>query len=172
MPDRVMVFIDGSNIYRAFKTAYGSGRYAVAKLGDALAAGRPLVQIHFYTASVTQEMGETLYAGQQRFFAHLKQEPTVQLWTGRMVKTNGVWHEKGVDVQLATHLVAKAHRDEYDIAVLVSGDSDLVPAVVEVRQMGRLVENALPTRRSYHLFSVCSKFTAIDQAMWNACQPG
>lgn len=171
MPDRVTVFIDGSNVYRAFKAAYGSGKYDVVKLGTALAAGRPLVKIQFYTGAVTQQMGKQLYADQQRFLSHLKRQPQVNLWTRTMVNTNGVWHEKGVDVQIATHMVAMAHRGEYDVAVLASGDSDLVPAVVEVIQQGRVVENALPSPRSRHLFQVCSKFTQIDHAMWTQCQP-
>ncbi len=171
MPDRIMVFIDGPNLYRGFRAAYGSGKYDVVKLGTTLAAGRTLVKIHFYTGAVTQQMGKDLYADQQRFFSHLKRQPQVNLWTRRMVNTNGVWHEKGVDVQIATHMVAMAHRDEYDVAILASGDSDLVPAVVEVIAQGRVVENALPTVRSRHLFQVCSKFIAVDKAMWSQCQP-
>jgi hypothetical protein len=44
---------------------------------------------------VSRGMGEQPYADQQRFLARLKQIPQVQLWTGRMAKTGGVWYEKG-----------------------------------------------------------------------------
>ena len=37
--------------------------------------------------------------------------------------------EKGIDVQLAIDLVSMAYDDEYDLAVLASADTDLIPAV-------------------------------------------
>ena len=37
--------------------------------------------------------------------------------------------EKGVDILIATDLIRMAWDDSYDIAVLVSSDSDLVPCV-------------------------------------------
>jgi uncharacterized LabA/DUF88 family protein len=167
-----MVFIDGSNLYHALKATYGTGKYDVVKLGRELAAGRSLVQINYYIAQVNRAMGEALYADQQRFFSRLKQVQEIRLWTGRMARTNNVWYEKGVDVQIATHLVAMAYRDEYDVAILVSGDGDLAPAVREVRRLGRIVENAMPLgRHSWHLLQDSSRFIPIDLALWQRCQP-
>jgi len=42
--------------------------------------------------------------------------------------------EKETDVSIGVHLLDLAHRDEYDRALLVSGDSDLCPAVKLVRE--------------------------------------
>jgi len=144
MPDRVAVFMDGANIYWAFRSAFGSARYSPVKLATELAAGRPLVRAVFYIAAVPQQMGAQLYADQQRFLSHLKQQPGLTVWTGRMAQTNGRWYEKGVDVKIATDMVAMAHAGDYEVAVLVSGDGDLAPAVHEVRRLGRVVENAMP----------------------------
>lgn len=116
-------------------------------------------------------MGEALYSDQQRFLTRLKQVQEVRLWTGRMAWANTVWYEKGVDVQMATHLVAMAYRDEYDVAILASGDGDLAPAVREVRRLGRTVENAMPLgRHSWHLLQESSRFIPIDLALWQRCQ--
>ncbi|HSM51499.1 MAG TPA: NYN domain-containing protein [Thermoanaerobaculia bacterium] len=168
MPDRVAVFIDGSNAYHAFKSAFGSGKYSPLKLARELAGSRPVVRIGFYIGAVTQQMGADLYAQQQRFLAQLKQVPEIDVWTGRMARTGHQWYEKGVDVRIATDLVAMAYAQRYDIAVLVSGDSDLVPAVREVRFLGRVVENAMPPgRKSWHLFQESSKFLAIDAALFS-----
>lgn len=172
MPDRVAVFIDGSNAYHAFKAAFGSGKYDPLKLARALASGRPLVHVGYYIGAVPQQMGAQLYADQQRFLARLKQVPEIDVWTGRMARTNGQWYEKGVDVKIATDLVAMAHGRKYDIAILVSGDSDLVPAVREARFLGLVVENAMPrNRKSYHLFQESSKFLAIDATLFASCPP-
>ena len=112
LPDRVMVFIDGSNFSHALKATYGTGKYDVVKLGRELASGRSLIQINSYIAQVNRAMGEALYSDQQRFFTRLRQVPEIRLWTGRMARTNTVWYEKGLDVQIATHLMAMAYRDE------------------------------------------------------------
>ena len=47
--------------------------------------------------------------------------------------------EKTTDVNLAVDMVTL--KDEYDIAVLVSGDQDFVPAVAAVRALGKRVVN-------------------------------
>ncbi|WP_423916797.1 NYN domain-containing protein [Candidatus Poriferisodalis sp.] len=50
--------------------------------------------------------------------------------------------EKGVDVLLALHLALGAHNDLYDVAVVVSADTDLLPAVEEAVRLGKRVETA------------------------------
>lgn len=169
---RVAVFIDGANAYRAFRSAFGSARYAPMRLAGELAAGRRLVRVGFYIAAVPQQMDPQLYAGQQRFLAHLQAEQGLTLWTGRMAQTGGRWYEKGVDVKIATDMVALAYAGEYDVAVLVSGDGDLAPAVHEICRIGRRVENAMTrARKSWHLVQESSKFTAIDRVLFERSQP-
>ncbi len=164
--------MDGANIYRAFREAFGSPKYSPLKLARELAAGRELVRAGFYIGSVTQEMGAKLYADQQRFLNHLKQQAGLTLWTRRMEWSGGRWYEKGVDVKIATDMVAMAGAAEYDVAVLVSADGDLAPAVIEVRKTGRVVENAMPrNRRSWHLIQESSKFVAIEEALYKRCAP-
>lgn len=49
--------------------------------------------------------------------------------------------EKGIDVKLATDLIVGAVDDKYDVAVVVSSDSDLVPAIDWVRhRMKKAIE--------------------------------
>ncbi len=170
MRERVAVFMDGANIYRAFKSSFGSVRYSPLKLASVLAAERTLVRANFYIGAVPQQMGAELYAGQQRFLSKLKQLQELTLWTGRMAQTNGRWYEKGVDVKIATDMVSLAYADEYDVAILVSGDGDLVPAVREIRRLGRVVENAMPkSHRSWHLLQESSKFLTIDDTIFRSC---
>ena len=53
-------------------------------------------------------------------------------------KTQGVF-QKGVDVQLAVDLVSNAYLNNYDIAVLFSGDIDLYESVKLVKTLGKQV---------------------------------
>ena len=54
--------------------------------------------------------------------------------------------EKTTDVNLAVDMVML--KDQYDIAVVVSGDQDFVPAVAAVQELGRKVVNVSFKRRS------------------------
>lgn len=55
--------------------------------------------------------------------------------------------EKGIDVKIATDLIVGAIDDKYDIAILVSSDSDLVPAIDWIR-------NRLKKKIEYIGFSI------------------
>jgi uncharacterized LabA/DUF88 family protein len=46
---------------------------------------------------------------------------------------------KGVDVSLTKDMLSHAFMDNYDVAVLVSGDGDFAPVVDEVKRLGKLV---------------------------------
>ena len=56
-----------------------------------------------------------------------------------MLKTDG-YHEKGVDVLMAVGMLVGAYEDTYDILILVSSDTDLIPALEKVRILGKRVE--------------------------------
>jgi uncharacterized LabA/DUF88 family protein len=57
--------------------------------------------------------------------------------------------EKGSDVNLATHLLVDGFREEYDCAIVVSGDSDLVTPIRMVRdELGKPVGVLNPQRLS------------------------
>jgi len=53
--------------------------------------------------------------------------------------TNTLGREKAVDVKLATDMIMLS--DIYDIAIIVSGDQDYVPAVEELKDCGKRVVN-------------------------------
>jgi hypothetical protein len=50
--------------------------------------------------------------------------------------------EKGIDVLIALSMVVGAMRDEYDVAVLFSADTDLLPALEKVIELGKRCEVA------------------------------
>lgn len=63
---------------------------------------------------------------------------------------NEIPEEKMTDVQLAVEMVSDAYKNEYDTALLVSGDIDLVPCVETVRSEfpAKRVIVAFPPMRS------------------------
>lgn len=55
---------------------------------------------------------------------------------------SGRQEQKEVDVAMACEMVVHALRDHYDVAIVVSGDRDFVPAIQHVQAAGKRVEVA------------------------------
>lgn len=70
--------------------------------------------------------------------------------------------EKGVDAALVTDLLSLAWQDAYDVAVLVSGDADYIPAVEYVQSQGRKVINAGWRGTGHNLRNRCWGSFEID----------
>ena len=90
-----------------------------------------------------------------RFFdrqvAHWQQEDTIELRSRplryhRAANPDGseYWagREKGVDVMLALDICVGARSNSYDIAVVASADTDLIPALEDAVRVGKWVETA------------------------------
>ena len=57
-----------------------------------------------------------------------------------------------MDVQLAVNMIEFAHRDIYDTATLISGDSDFVSAIQLVKDPGKHIElAAVEAQPCFHL---------------------
>ena len=60
---------------------------------------------------------------------------------------NRTYEEKKTDVNIACEMLADAYEDRFDIAFLVSGDSDLAPPVEKAIARGKVVIVASPPKR-------------------------
>jgi len=81
-----------------------------------------------------------MYADQQRLFKELIRQ-NIEIILGQLIQhRDGTYHEKGVDVRLAVEMIRLARQDKYDIAYLLSSDTDLVPAVEEVLSFNKKVK--------------------------------
>lgn len=47
--------------------------------------------------------------------------------------------EKETDINIATHMIAKGFQNAYDIAILVSGDTDYVQVIRTLHDLGKIV---------------------------------
>ncbi len=82
--------------------------------------------------------------------------------------------EKGIDVRLCLDLIRLAIENRYDLAIVVSGDSDIDEAVKEVFDLRPLlrrwltVENAVPKVEGRHYVRLwsCKWVTFIDEEMF------
>lgn len=78
----------------------------------------------------------------------------------------GEYRQKGVDVYIASDLLSLAFENAYDIAMLVSGDSDFIEVIDKVRERGKLVFLAsFENGKSYDLQKSCDGFISLDKIL-------
>jgi len=172
--DRVMIFIDGSNLYHSLKNFFKRTDIDVGKFCNKLLDKRRLIRIYYYNARVGQKEEPERYRNQQNFFAGITAIPYTELRLGRLVYNN--WpgtppYEKGVDIQLATDMITHSFKNNYDVAILVAGDNDFVGAIQAVKDNGKNLEVALfgKERTSMQLRKVTDKVITINARLLNKC---
>jgi uncharacterized LabA/DUF88 family protein len=172
--ERVMIFIDGSNLYHSLKSFFKRTDIDIGKLCNKLLNRRRLVRIYYYNAKVGFKEEPQRYRDQQAFFAGVNAIPYSELRLGRLVYHN--WpntppYEKGVDVQLATDMITHSSKNNYDVAVLVAGDNDFVGALQSIKDNGKHVEVALfgKERSSYRLRMVSDRVISINSRYLKGC---
>ena len=144
---RVAVFIDGGNFYFKLKEleVKNISHFGYRQLAEWLARDRTVIFVGYYVGVVRAQpndvKGQKLRAGQVGLFNYLRsKEQRLAIRQGYLMKNNGVYHEKGVDVQIAVDLLVGAYDNSYDTAILLSSDTDLLPAIKKVRELGKAVE--------------------------------
>jgi len=56
------------------------------------------------------------------------------------LKSAGKFHEKGVDVNIAVDILVATYENLCDRIILVSSDTDLLPAIKKAKEKGKRVE--------------------------------
>jgi uncharacterized LabA/DUF88 family protein len=160
---RVFVFIDGSNFYHSLVKSFGSAKLNLEHFTQTLNAKGTIEKIFYYTATLNMSENSNAYSAQQRFLSKISQIKNLSVFLGRLEKRGNTKVEKGVDFKLAVDLITNAFNDKYDIAIIVSNDSDFVPAIEEVQNLGKKVWNVtFPKTQSYHLNQICDKTIEIN----------
>ena len=172
--DRVMIFIDGSNLYHLIKSFFKRTDIDIGKFCQKLLEKRRLIRIYYYNARVGIREEPERYHDQQKFFAGVTAIPYCELRLGRLVYNN--WpsappYEKGVDILLATDMLTHSFKNNYDTAILVAGDNDFVGAIQSVKDNGKNLEVALfgKERTSMQLRKVADKVIAINPRLLSKC---
>ncbi|TSC58267.1 MAG: hypothetical protein Greene041619_698 [Candidatus Peregrinibacteria bacterium Greene0416_19] len=172
---RAVIFVDGSNWYHKLRkllnvnTVAGGAEtkppvdFDLRGFAQNLIAPDTLVEIRYYIGKVRRVKGdaksEAMYANQQRLIGFLQQQK-VTIGFGHLINyPDGSFHEKGVDILLAVEMIRLVLEKKYDVAYLVSSDTDLVPAVDECKRLGGEVVYVGSSLhgQSFGLTKVCKK---------------
>jgi uncharacterized LabA/DUF88 family protein len=175
MGERVMIFIDGSNLYHSLRNYFKRADLDIGRFCRKLLNRRQLIRIYYYNAKVGQKQEPELYKQQQAFFAGINAIPYTELRLGRLVYTSN-WpsappYEKGTDVQLATDMITHSYKSNYDVAILVAGDNDFAGAVQAVKDNGKHVEVALFGKQgtSQQLRAAADRVITINARLLKDC---
>ncbi len=169
--ERVMVFIDGANLYYALKELGWEREIDYEKLGRLLSGERHLVRVYYFGAAASQETSPQKHQRQQEFFDRVRGMDYVTLSLGRLERHGSVFVEKGVDVRIAVEMMRHAYRGTCDTLILVSADSDFVDLVEAVQDLGRHVEVAFPEPKfSWHLGRVPDRRHRLSAEQLAACK--
>lgn len=80
-----------------------------------------------------------MLANQQKLSSHLKRHQ-FRYSLGFLLKSDGRFHEKGVDVNIAVDILVATYENLCESIILVSSDTDLLPAIKKAKEKGKKVE--------------------------------
>jgi Uncharacterized conserved protein len=136
---RVIVYVDGFNFYYGLKTPKWKKYYwiDIVKLFEMfMRPNQEIISVKYFSARPA-DVGKS--KRQDAFFQANKENPKFKLILGKYLyktiecfKCHNIIHtyeEKESDVRFATQIVADAYQKNCDVAIIVSADSDMIPAI-------------------------------------------
>lgn len=177
---KAIFYIDGFNLYKSRLQKQREYRWLnIHELAKILSpAGATVEKVNFYTAYVSGKIDPDAVHKQQTYMAALRTLPTVEIHSGNFNISNRwvkllhppdarplgyVWNqphpefvyvatpqEKGSDVKLGVHLVRDAFQGNFDVAFVITNDTDLVePIRIVTQELGKDVVIVAPIRQRH-----------------------
>jgi len=144
--DKVIAYIDGYNLYYGLRDQGWKRFYwlNLQKLAEQfLKPNQTLVETKYFTTIV--KYPDDKRRRQQVFLEALQTLPNLSIFYGHFLSdpvtchqcghTYTTHHEKMTDVNISVELMKDAFQDRFDVAFLISADSDLVSPVRTVQQL-------------------------------------
>ncbi len=167
---RVAIFIDGAYLSYVGKKDLCLPNIHLGKLAEALAGNMDLLRTHYYNCLPYQSNPPTQeesvrFSKASSFFHNLKQLPRFDVRYGKLeyrginkVDNRPIFEQKRVDISLGVDLVLLSAKRMISHAILITGDSDFLPAVEVARKEGVFVH-------LYHGSGEC----APHRELWENC---
>lgn len=164
------IFIDGGYLSKIFENDFRSQPIDYRKFIDELTCRSRAFRLrtYYYDCMPHQnnEEGRQKYASKARFIHALNRSvPRFEFRKGRLRRSSsGRYEQKGIDVLLGIDMVRLCSKRQIQLVVLVTGDSDLVPAVQACKDEGAIVQLYYsPRSASDELLNVCDELYEINQ---------
>jgi len=148
VPDRTRIYIDGFNLYYGAVKDTPYKWLNLRRMCELLLPEFSIERIKYFTARVSARKGDPHKPTRQQIYLRaLRTLPDLDIIYGRFLSHDVVMplaepvpgrpkcakviktEEKGSDVNIAAHLIYDGYRRAYDVAVLVTNDSDLLEPI-------------------------------------------
>jgi len=167
---RVMIFVDGGYIRKKLLDNYNKESLNYQKFGEFLAKNFPnnsgahidLIKLYYYDGMPSledidkfrsTESGDELkkredkikekIESQKQYLNKISLSDYCDVKKGRLVMKGDLsFEQKGIDTKIATDMISKAFMGHYDVAILVTGDTDFIEVIEEVKTAGCTVVGA------------------------------
>ncbi len=171
--ERVIVYVDGFNLYFGMMEAglsYCRWLNVKTLAQNLLQKHQQLIEVKYFTARVTNNPDKQK---RQSTYLDALYNEGVKIIYGQYQNNNldchrcgHIWmaaNEKMTDVNIATNILVDAYQDKYDMAMLISGDSDLVPPIKAVHEnfASKRVFVAFPPKRHNNTVAAVAKGSLI-----------
>jgi uncharacterized LabA/DUF88 family protein len=145
---KVIIYVDGFNFYYGLKNNAKWKKYYwldIVKLFEMfMRPNQELVAVKYFSAK-PDDVKQSLR--QNAFFQANRENPKFKLILGKYLKKRitcfqcgniiQTYEEKETDVRIATQILADAYQKNCEVSIVVSADSDMIPAIelaIEVQQ--------------------------------------
>ncbi|MEK7559559.1 MAG: NYN domain-containing protein [Patescibacteria group bacterium] len=165
---RCVILIDGSNFYFKLKDLklHNLLDFDFSSFALKLAEKDKIIHATYYTGKIRTDgtrHTQRLFDNQRKLLAHLRKH-NFNYSLGYLLKSDGKFHEKGVDVNIAVDILVAAYENICDRIIIVSSDTDLLPAVKKAKEKKKIIEYVgFSHMRSHALINNCSKYTLLTK---------
>lgn len=141
---RCIILIDGSNFYFKLKDLdlHKLLEFDFSGFMKLLAGNQKIVKTVYYIGRIKTDgtdKTQVLFNNQRKLLAYLRKH-NLNYSLGYLMKSNKTYHEKGVDVNIAVDLLVATYEHLCERVILVSSDTDLLPAINKAKEKGMIVE--------------------------------
>lgn len=176
---RTHVFVDGFNLYHGIKSIPRHKWLDIKALCGCYIPPHLIETIQYFTAFAFHAPENTV--SRHRKYLQALRDADIKVTMGRFkekqIYCKAICHElfisheeKETDVNIAIAIVEEAVLDAYDSAVIVSGDTDILPALKAARRHGKKVYALFPPhRRNQDLARFCDDSARIRTAQIERC---
>ena len=157
------ILIDGAYLEKVRENDFDGVRVDLGKLGDELSGSMERLRTYYYncmpyTGNPPTPEERARLASMDSFISVLKRLPRFQVRLGKLQRIANQFRQKRVDIWMAVDLVRMSANKQIDKAIIITGDSDLVPAVEAARDSGVVVTLYYsPNARHDELLQACDE---------------
>lgn len=156
------------------------------RVNDRIHLGATLMKTYLFAYKPCEELMKlSHYQGYYNWLSGMKNKPFIEVIEGTQeirpaskgikidVNNTSTYttEEKGTDINLAVNMLSKGYQNAYDIAILISGDTDYIPVVRELHHIGKIVVLAtLPNQNISKYKEYMDAHINIDLGVLKTCE--